>query len=89
MKNKVVVMIRLDSGDEMLFTAKANDRDINDKEYSAMMDKFKSAYNKLDLNDILYFTIRCVFYGKKSNYRFSSFEETYNKLDSFRLATNS
>lgn len=79
-------MIRLNSGDEILFSAKANDRVIKDSEFLNLLDKFKKGYAKFDPEDILYFTIRCNFNNSKSNYKCDTFNETCDMINTIRLS---
>lgn len=77
--NKVIVMQRLDNGDENFVSVKANDRPFSSKDKSYLENNLLKLIPSLE--DTLYFTIRLTKNSKKSNWKCKTIKEVQDILE--------
>lgn len=79
--NKVIVLVRLESGDSIECSVKVNDKKLSAKERKEL-DKRISQKIIPFVDESLYFTVRISIDGKKDNYKVKTLMELNSVLDS-------
>lgn len=78
---KVIVMARLENGDDIKVSVTAKDKPLKGEDFDKLIDGVNSKFADIDSLDILYYTIRTTIKGKKDNYKFKDWTETYDCLE--------
>ena len=80
MTNIVKLMARLENGDSILVSVKANDKPLSSKDKQTLLSKYNKSIKPV-LEDVLYFTIRTTINDNKDNWKCSSPDEVFSVLD--------
>ena len=77
--NKIIVMQRLENGDENTVSVKAKDRPFNEKDRDYLEQNLLKLVQRN--RDVLYFTIRTTINTKKDNWKCKNISEVQNVLN--------
>lgn len=78
---KVIVMVRLADGDDIKISVTAKDKPLRNSDFDRLINDANRKFGEIDSADVLYYTIRTTLNGKKDNYKFKDWTQTYSCLE--------
>ena len=78
--NKVIVMVRLEDGDEVTVSVKQNDGALTLKHKEKLINRMKQDIEP-EVDNALYYTVRSDISHKKDNWKAKSYDEVVNIIN--------